>query len=148
MFFALLETAYGGEITETTLNVSNRKNTSVEWRFHRQISEFLLTELQDAMSILATFKMELLKDAREASNAQRIHTNRFGHVVTDVFEVEVSGITGVIKIEYPAVLIKRGHGRGPDQQCSKDSSGAIERLAGSGSAFGNRHNSHEQYVDE
>lgn len=71
----------------------------------------MLNDQQESMSAVAPFKIDLLKDAREASHAQRIHTNRFGHVVSDVFEVEIAGITGVIKIEYPAVLLKRAMGQ-------------------------------------
>ena len=111
LFFALMETAYGGDITTASPDFSKRKNTSVDWRFHRQITEFLLTNLGDAMSAVAPFRIELLKDAREATHAERIHDKRYGHVVTDVFKVEVAGVSGVIKIEYPAVLLKRAMGQ-------------------------------------
>ena len=49
----------------------------------------------------------MLKDAREASDAFRIHDKKNDHVSSDIFQVHIDGTSGFIKIEYPTTVLKQ-----------------------------------------
>ena len=57
------------------------------------------------------FNVEILVNAKEATHAEHIHKDIHGYVTTDVYDVNVEGVTGLIKMEYPATLIKQAMGQ-------------------------------------
>lgn len=69
-FIALMEKVCGGEISDEVGDLAGRKTTSVEWRFHRRITDLLLKNLKDAMSFITAFDIEILKSPKEVSRAQ------------------------------------------------------------------------------
>lgn len=126
LFFALMEKLCGGDVHNLSLASENRKATAVEWRFHNHITNSLLKNMTEAMSSVATFNIEMLRDPKEVSHAQRIHTNRYGNVMSDIFHVEIGDVSGIIKIEYPATLVRMAMGGAVSRKEAKSRLGQLK----------------------
>ena len=107
LFRLVIEKIFGGKIDQSVAEIESRTPTSVEWRLYGRIANLLLSHMKEAMSSVSEFNIEMLRDAREASNAHRIHDKKNDHVASDVFHVHIDGTSGFIKIEYPTTLLKQ-----------------------------------------
>ena len=125
IFFALMEMIFGGEIDAAAWRPVARKATSVEWQMYMRILDHLLKYLRDAMSASCEFDVKVLVDPKEASRAEHLHKDLHGYVTTDVYDVDVEGVTGLIKMEYPATLVKQAMG---NTLCSKAASSKLEQI--------------------
>ena len=107
LFRLLIEKIFGGQLDQPCSQSETRQPTSVEWRLYGRIANLLLQHMKDAMSSVGEFNIEMLRDAREASDAYRIHNKKNDHIATDLFQVQIDGTSGFIKIEYPTTILKQ-----------------------------------------
>ncbi|MET4692743.1 FliM/FliN family flagellar motor switch protein [Endozoicomonas lisbonensis] len=107
LFKTLIEKIFGGRLDKSFSQDEARQPTSAEWRLYGRIVNLLLSHMKESMSSVGEFNIEMLRDAREASDAYRIHNKKTDHIASDIFQVNIDGASGFIKIEYPTMVLKQ-----------------------------------------
>ncbi|AMO54760.1 hypothetical protein GZ77_23810 [Endozoicomonas montiporae] len=107
LFRTLIEKIFGGQLDKFCPRTESRQPTSAEWRLYGRVTTLLLQHMRESMSSVGEFNIEMLRDAREASDAYRIHSKKNDHIATDLFEVQIDETSGFIKIEYPTTILKQ-----------------------------------------